>query len=146
MRDAATQDRWRNGRAKLLIFHEIAKWRWWRHAPQLMATAVVTDLPSFFEEMTRYRCKRKRRRWPGNPNGRSKCRDLRLFTFTRSQLTLRRRLCSWRRRLEVTQTAHSRCQKHRRRWEDRSKFRSVCLRDQAKPLKKHIFAARTPPL
>ena len=31
-------------------------------------------------------------RWPGNPSGRSKFRNLCLFKFTRSQLTLRRRL------------------------------------------------------
>ena len=43
MRDAATQDRRRNERAKMLIFREIAKWKRWRHAPWLMATAVITD-------------------------------------------------------------------------------------------------------
>ena len=36
---------------------------------------------------------KSRRRWPGNPNGRSKVRkNLRLFTLTRLQLTFRRRL------------------------------------------------------
>ena len=33
--------------------------------------------------------------WPGNPNGRSKFHNLGLFTFTWSQLTLRRRLRGW---------------------------------------------------
>ena len=37
MRDAATQNWRRNERAKRWIFREIAKWRRWRHAPQLMA-------------------------------------------------------------------------------------------------------------
>ena len=37
------QDRWRNERAKWWIFFEIAKWRRWRHAPQLTATAVIMD-------------------------------------------------------------------------------------------------------
>ena len=43
MRDAATQDRRWNECAKLWIFREIAKWRRWRHAPWLTATAVITD-------------------------------------------------------------------------------------------------------
>ena len=43
MREAATQDRRRNERAKLWIFRKIAKWRRWQHAPRLMATAVITD-------------------------------------------------------------------------------------------------------
>ena len=43
MRDAAMQDRRKNERAKLWIFHEITKLRLWRHAPRLMATAVITD-------------------------------------------------------------------------------------------------------
>ena len=42
----------------------------------------------------------KSRRWPGNPNGRPKFRNLRLFTLARSQLTLRRRVHGWRRLLE----------------------------------------------
>ena len=37
MRDAATQDRRRNERAKLLIFREIAKRRRWRHAKFYLA-------------------------------------------------------------------------------------------------------------
>ena len=48
--------------------------------------------PSYFEEMTR--CRRQILHWrsPGNPKDRSNFRNLGLFTFTRSQLTLRRRL------------------------------------------------------
>ena len=63
--------------------------------------------PSYFEEMTHCRHQKLHCRWPGN---------LRLFTFTRSQLTLRRRLCGWWRLLEITQTARGRRQKHRREW------------------------------
>ena len=52
--------------------------------------------PSYFEETTHCRRQKLHWRWPGNPNGRSKFRNLGLFTFTRSQLTLQRRLCgSW---------------------------------------------------
>ena len=38
-------------------------------------------------------------------------------------------------------------QKHRQRWQGRWKFhnnQNVCLRNQARPLEKHLFAARTP--
>ena len=53
--------------------------------------------PSYFEEITRCRRQKLHWRWPGNPNGRSKFCNLGLFTFTRSQITLRRRLrCFWR--------------------------------------------------
>ena len=148
------QDRRWNERAKWWIFCEIAKWRRWRHAPRLTATAVIMDscprfskrwhvadvkniagddqttlmvhrisanivcpfciyvclrlrdryccsaadgschapTPSYFEENTRCRRKILDLRWPGNPNGRSKFHNIGLFTFTRSQLTLRRRL------------------------------------------------------
>ena len=72
--------------------------------------------PSYFEEMTRCRRQRFHRRWPGNPNGRSKFRNLGLFTFTQSQLTLRRRLRGWWRFPEIAQTKRCRRQKHRRRW------------------------------
>ena len=44
-------------------------------------------------------------RWPGNPNGRSKFCNLGLFTFTRSQLTLCRRLRGWWHIPEIAQTA-----------------------------------------
>ena len=55
-------------------------------------------------------------RWPGNPNGQSKFRNLGLFTFTWSQLTLRWRLRGWWRLPKIAQTARCRRQKHRRRW------------------------------
>ena len=51
-----------------------------------------TPAPSYFEEITRCQRKKLDWRWPGNPNGRLKFRNLGLFTFTRSQLTLRRQL------------------------------------------------------
>ena len=85
-----------------------------------------TPTPSYFEEMTRCRHKKLHWRWPGNPNGRSKFHNLHLFTFTRSQLMLRRRLHDWWRLPEIAQTA-----------QDRSKFRKyeiLCPRDQAKRL------------
>ena len=180
MWDAATQDRRQNERAKLLIFREIAKWRRWRHAPWLTATAVITDshhrfskrwhvadvknivdddqttlmvyrnstnlactfriyvclrlcdcdccsaadgsgscltpAPSYFEEMTCCLRQILQWRWPGNPNGRLNFRNLGLFTFTRSQLTLRWRLRGWWLLPEIAQTARCRRQKHRRRW------------------------------
>ena len=100
--------------------------------------------PSYFEEMTRCRRQKLHWRWPGNPNGRSKFRNLGLFTLRRSQLTLWRRLRGWWRLPEITQTTHSRRQKHCRDDQDRSKFRkykNLCLRDQAKRLEKLLFAA-----
>ena len=72
--------------------------------------------PSYFEEMTCCRRQKLHWRWSGNPNGRSKFRNLSLFMFTRSQLTLRRRLCGWWRLPEIAQTARCRRQKHRRWW------------------------------
>ena len=66
--------------------------------------------PSYFEEMTRCRRQKLHCRWPGNPNGRSKLRNLGLFTFTRSQLTLRRRLRGLWRLLEIAQTTRNRRQ------------------------------------
>ena len=72
--------------------------------------------PSYFEEMTRCRRRKLHWRWPGNPNGRSKFSNLCLFTFTRSQLTLWRRLRGWWRLPEIAQTARCRRRKHRRRW------------------------------
>ena len=55
-------------------------------------------------------------RWPGNPNGRTKCCNLRLLTFRRWQLTHQRLLRGWWRLLEMAQTAHSRRKKHRQKW------------------------------
>ena len=43
MRDVAMQDRRQNERAKWWIYREIVKWRRRRHAPPLMATAVIMD-------------------------------------------------------------------------------------------------------
>ena len=89
IRDDATQDRWRNERAKLWIFREM----------ETVATCSTTDgngsyhglVPSFFEEMTRCRRQKHCRRRPDNPNGRSKFRKYRvhlpllhLFTSARS--------------------------------------------------------------
>ena len=108
-------------------------------------TTVVLRLtapaPSYFEEMTRFWRKKIHWSWPGNPNGRSKFRNLGLFTFTRSQLT--RRLRRWWRLPEIAQTARNGCQIHRQDDQDRSKFRkyeNVCLRDQAKRIEQ-LFAA-----
>ena len=89
--------------------------------------------------MTRCRLQKLNWRWPGNPNGRSKFRNLGLFMFTRSQLMLRWRLHGWWRLLEIAQTARCRRQK-----QDRSKFHkyeNLCLQDQAKCLEKLLFAA-----
>ena len=100
--------------------------------------------PLYFEEMTRCRRKKFHWRWPGNPNGPLKFRNLGLFTFTRSQLMLRRRLRRWWRFPETAQMARNRRQKHRLDDQDRSKFckyENVCLRDQAKRLEKLLFAA-----
>ena len=72
--------------------------------------------PTYFEEMTRCRRQKLHWRWPGNPNGRAKFLNLGLFTCTRSQLTLRRRIRGWWQLREIAQTAHCRHQKHRRRW------------------------------
>ena len=74
------------------------------------------NAPSYFEEITRCRHKKLHWRWPGNPNGRSKFRNLGLFTFTRSQLTLRRWLLGWRRHPQIAQMARCRRYNHRRQW------------------------------
>ena len=104
--------------------------------------------PSYFEEMTHCRHQKLHWRWPSNHNGWSKFRNLGLFTFTRSQMTRRRRLRGWWRLPEITRTARHRRQKHRRDDQDRSKFRkykNLFIRDQAKLHKKLLFAATTPP-
>ena len=72
--------------------------------------------PSYFEEMTSCLHQKLHWRWPSNPNGRSKFRNLGLLTFTRSQLTLRRQFRDWWRLPEIAQTARCWRQKHRRRW------------------------------
>ena len=80
------------------------------HAPAL----------SYFEEMTH--CQKLHWRWPGNPNGRSKFRNLGLFTFTWSQLTLRRQLRGWRWLPKIAQTTRNWRQKHCWNDPDWSKF------------------------
>ena len=99
-------------------------------------------------EITQTACYQRqihRRRWPGNPSGRSKSPNLRLFMLVRSQWRLR----GWWQLPEIAQTAHCRRRKHR--WhrlgddQDRSKFHNyenLCLWDQEKPLVKHLFAVR----
>ena len=82
--------------------------------------------------------------WPGNPNGRSKFRNLGLFTFTQTQLTLHLRFRGWWRLPEIAQTARNRRQRHRRDDQDRSKlskYENLCLWYQEKHLKIIIFAA-----
>ena len=66
--------------------------------------------PSYFEEMTCCWCQKLHWRWPGNPNGRSKFRNLGLLTLTRSQLPLWRWLSGWWRLSEIAQKARSRRQ------------------------------------
>ena len=100
--------------------------------------------PSYFEEMTRCRRQRLHWRWPGNPNGRSKFRNLGLFTFTRSQLTLRWRLrCWWRLRRSLKRHVAD-VKNIVGDDQDRLKFHkyaNLCLRNQAKRLEKLLFAA-----
>ena len=106
---------------------------WWR-LPEIAQTA---------------HCRRQthRRRWPGNPNVRSKFCNLFVYisNIANNATAVAPRLTG------IVQTAHCRCRKHRRRRpgddQDRSKFRNyenLCLRDQAKPLEKHLFAVRSP--
>ena len=80
----------------------------------------------------------------GNPNGRSKFRNLGLFTFTRSLLTLRRRLRGFWRLLEIAQTACSRRKKNIAGMtsinQNSANTKNLCLRDQAKRLEKLLFA------
>ena len=77
---------------------------------------------SYFEEVIHRRRQKLHWRWPGNRNGRSKFCNLDLFTFTRSQLTLRRRLRGWWRLPDIAQTARNQRQQHCRDDQDRSKF------------------------
>ena len=120
MRDAATQDRWRNERAKLWIFRQIAKWRRRRHAPWLTATAVITDLRHRFSKRWHvFDVKKHCRRW--------------------SQLTLRRRLRGWWRLSEIAQTARNRRQKQRWDDQDRSKFRKFMPMRWSKASRKTSF-------
>ena len=102
---------------------------------------------SYFEEMTCCQRQKLHWRWPGKPNGRSKFRNLGLFTFTRLQMTLCRRFRDWWRLSDIAQTARNWSKKHRRDDPDRSKFRkyeNLCLWDEAKRLEKLFLLLRTP--
>ena len=97
------------------------------------------------------RCQTHHRRWTGNPNCWSKFHNVRLLTLARSQLMLRQWLRGWRQLTEIVQMARCGRQKCHQRQpgddQDRSKFRNyknLCLRDQAKPLEKHLFAVMMP--
>ena len=137
IRDAVTQNRLQKERVKLWMFRKIAKWRRWRYAPRLTSMAVVTDSHRHFSMIWHVAdIKKNRRRWPGNPNGQSKFRNIRLFTLTRSQLMLRRQLRQWvrgwRRLAKIAQRRrHCRHQTHCRRWPGnpnaRSKFHNLLL-------------------
>ena len=72
--------------------------------------------PSYFEEITCCLCQKLHWEWPGNPNDRSKFRNLGLFTFTRSQLMLRRQLWGWWWLPTIAQTARSQRQKTSLGW------------------------------
>ena len=90
------------------------------------------------------RCKKFHWRWPGNRNGRSKFRYFGLFKFTRSHLTLQRRLRGWLAASRDRSNGTQLTSKHRREYQDRSKFckyENLCIRDQAKRLEKLLFAA-----
>ena len=125
---------------RFFVFTSTRSWllfRGWRQLPQTRSIGFQRDdtLPT----------SKLHWKWPDNPNGRSKFSNLHLFTLTISQLTL----CGWQRLTENAQTAHSRRQNIACNEKDRSKFHkyeNLCLRDQVKPLKKHLFAARTQPL
>ena len=101
--------------------------------------------------LKRLRCRRQahRRRWPGNPNGRSKFRNL--FAYASKIAT--NALAAASRLTEIVQTARCRRWKYRQRWpgadQDLLKFHiyeNICLQDQAKPLEKHLVAVWSPPL
>ena len=76
--------------------------------------AVVTDSRVIFQRYDTLPTFKSCRRWPGNPNGRSKFRNLRLFTLARSQLTLRQRLRGFLWLSEIAQMA--RCWRQAHRW------------------------------
>ena len=92
-------------------------------------------------QTTRCRHQTHHRRWPSNPNGRSKFRNL--FVYVSKIATNAPVAAPW--LTEIVQTACCRRWKHRRWWsgyQNRSKFRNyenLCLRDQSKPLEKHLF-------
>ena len=114
------------------------RWRlrfWWRLAEMFM--------------LERLRCRRQthRRQRPGNPNGRSKFRNL--FPYASKIAT--NALAAASRLTEIVQTACC------RRWQNRQRrlgddqdllkfhiYENVCLQDQAKPLEKHLVAVWSP--
>ena len=115
MRDAATQDRRSNERAKLWIFRKIVKWKRWRHAPRLTWMADLTAPRCHFSK----RCHVAAVKNIAGDDQATLMVDrnsaICWFMFTKSQLTLRRRLRGWRRLPDVAQMAGSRRQKYRRR-------------------------------
>ena len=119
-------------------WRQLRCWWWWLRGWQRLPEIAQTA-----------HCRRQthRRLWPSNHNGRSKFRNLFIYIskITTNAPAVAPRL------MEIIQTACSRYQKHRRRRpgddQDWSKFRNyenLCLRDQAKPLEKHLFAVRSP--
>ena len=162
MRDAATQNRRRNERAKWWIFLRngdggdmLLNWRLRFMSvyvytiaifvSQLTATAVVTHprrpTLSYFEEMTRCRHTKLHWRWPDIANGRSKFRNLCLFTFTRLQLLLRWRLRGCRRLLKWNV---AKVKKHRQETPESieiPQIRKFMLMKSSKTSRKTCFAA-----
>ena len=123
-----TLHRWLRGWRRRL--HGWRRWLCsWRRLPEIAQTA---------------RCRRQthRRRWPSNPNGRSKFHNLFIYV---SKIATNAPAAALR-LTEIVKTARCRRRKHHR-WrpgddQDRSKFRNyenLCLRDQAKSLGKTSF-------
>ena len=161
MRDAATQNRRRNERAKRWTFRDIVKWRRWRHVPRLTASLLrlftstrslllfrsrrQRQLPRTRAEMTRCRHQKLHWRWPGNPNGRSKLRNLlclRLQYRNKSfgggsaadggfRRSLKRHIADIK---NIARKDQNRSKFH--------KYKNLDLRNQAKCLKKIPFAAK----
>ena len=130
-------------------------------APQRTEMAVGAGLaPLFFEKMTCCRRQKHCWQWPGNCNGQWKFRKYRVFS-TPSNFTsvYVYEIATGAQRLMATAVAMDSHQCFSKRLhvanikniagddQDRSKFcnyKNVCLRDQARPLEKHLFAARMP--
>ena len=93
---------------------------------------------------THCQCQTHRRRWPSNPNGRLKFRNF--FVYVSKIATNVSAAADGDRSNSTLPTSKT------SRWrpsdyQDRSKFRNyenLCLRDQAQPLEKHLFAVRSP--
>ena len=112
-------------------------------APRMMKMAL--RLPEI-AQTAHCRHQTHRQQWPSNPNSWSKFRNL--FVYVSKMATNAPAAAP--RLTEIIQTTRCRCRKHRRRWrgddQDRSKFHNyetLCLRDQTKHLKKHLFAVRS---